>query len=177
MADATWNSLSHGEVADVYAFALTHRGAAIHVELKNSGPSGSSASNEGLAILKCTDKLVRAREVLATLGAPQHDPTLLMSDSDPALRTAAGQSTAARTRHELRRTAIVTGRVADATCRLAHVPDGGNVVDWMTKWVKWEKLRSSLEYLTGERSRLLHATGEHATAAYHALVALVRTWR
>jgi len=119
---------------------------------------------------------VRAREVLATLGVPQHEPTLLMSDSDPALRTAAGQSTAARTRHELRRTAIVTGRVADDTCRLAHVPDGGNVVDWMTKWVKWEKLRSSLEYLTGERSRLLHATGDRATAAYHALVAQVRTW-
>ena len=70
----------------------------------------------------------------------------------------------------------VTGRVTDDLCRLAHVPDGGNVVDWMTKWVKWEKLRSSLEYLTGERSRLLHATGAHALAAYHALVAHVRGW-
>ena len=176
-SDATWNAMSNaGVVADVLAFALTHRGAAIHIELKNAGASGSSAGQEGLAILKCTDKLIRAREVLAACGAPQDAATLLMSDSDPALRTAAGQSTASRTRHDLRRTAIVTGRVRDGECTLAHIPDEGNMVDWMTKWVKMEKLRNSLEFLTGERSRLLHMAGDATSAAFHAMVLLVRSW-
>ena len=110
--DASWNCLTtEGVVADVYAFALTHRGAAIHVELKNLGATGSSAGAEALAILKTTDKLVRARDVFGALGYTPAGPTLLMSDSDPALRTTAGESTASRMRHELRRLAIVTQRV------------------------------------------------------------------
>ena len=104
---------------------------------------------------------------------------LLISDSDPALRTAAGESTATRMRHELRRLAIVTQRVREGECVLAHVPDAGNMVDWMTKWVKHEKLRASLAFLTGERSRLLHqaAGGDSGTvAAYHAFLARVDAW-
>ena len=110
--DATWNRLTpEGEVVDVCAFALTHRGAAIMVELKNIGATGSSAAAEGLGILKTTDKIIRARDVYGALGTPILGPTLLISDSDPALRTAAGESTATRMRHELRRLAIVTQRV------------------------------------------------------------------
>ena len=82
-------------------------------------------------------------------------------------------------RHELRRLAIVTQRVRDGACVLAHVPDAGNMVDWMTKWVKAEKLLASIAFLTGERSRVLHqAVGGdgRALAAYHALVAHADTW-
>ena len=178
--DASWNRLTNeGVVADVYAFMLSHRGAAIHIELKNLGATGSSAAAEGLGILKTTDKLMRARDVLAALNCAPQGPTLLMSDSDPALRTTAGESTAARMRHELRRLAIVTQRVRDGACVLAHVPDAGNMVDWMTKWVKAEKLLASIAFLTGERSRVLHqAVGGdgRALAAYHALVAHADTW-
>ena len=117
--------------------------------------------------------------MLGALGYTPTGPTLLMSDSDPALRTTAGESTASRMRHELRRLAIVTQRVRDGSCALAHVPDAGNVVDWMTKWVKFEKLLASLEFLTGERSRLLHqavAGDARAVAAFHAFVAHVDAW-
>ena len=122
---------------------------------------------------------MRARDVYGALGVPLLGPTLLMSDSDPALRTTAGESTASRMRHELLRLAIVTQRVRDGACVLAHVPDAGNMVDWMTKWVKAEKLLASIAFLTGERSRLLHqAVGGDArsVAAFHALVAHADAW-
>ena len=180
VCDASWNCLAaDATTADVCAFALTFRGAAIHLELKNLGATGSSAGAEGLTILKATDKLVRARDVFGALGVSLGGPTLLMSDSDPALRTTAGESTAARMRHELRRLAIVTQRVRDGACVLAHVPDAGNAVDWMTKWVKAEKLLASLAFLTGERSRLLHQAVEGDTlaiAAFHALVLHADAW-
>ena len=180
VCDASWNCLTaECEVADTYAFALTHRGAAIHVELKNLGASGSSAAAEAVAILKTSDKLLRARDVYGALGFPIEGPTFLLSDSDPALRTTAGESTSSRMRHELRRLAIVTQRVRDGACVLAHLPDAGNMVDWMTKWVKMEKLLASLAFLAGERSRLLHqaAGGDaRAVAGFHALVAHVDAW-
>ena len=122
---------------------------------------------------------MRARDVLAALSYAQSGPTLLMSDSDPALRTTAGESTAARMRHELRRLAIVTQRVREGACVLAHVPDAGNMVDWMTKWVKHEKLIASLAFSTGERSRVLHqAVGgdSRALAAFHALILHADSW-
>ena len=128
-------------------------------------------------MLKATDKGLRARDVLACLGYPQEHPTLVLSDSDAALRTAAGESTAARLRHDLRRKAILTQRVVDGDFVLAHVPDAGNVVDWMTKWVKHEKLLASLAFLTGAKARALHeAAGVHALASYNAMVASVHDW-
>jgi hypothetical protein len=84
-------------------------------------------------------------------------PTLLMSDAETCLRTAAGRAASQRLRHALRRAAIVTERVRDELIELAHLPDAANVVhDFLTKWVTLEKIKASVAYLTGELARAAH---------------------
>ena len=70
----------------------------------------------------------------------------------------------------------MTRRVEKGAISLAHLPDAGNYVDWMTKWVKESKLRSSLAFLTGERSKELHTQHNVTLAAFTALVDRVDEW-
>ena len=164
-ADATWNRGPSGDM-DVYALALTHRGASVLSMLKMAGViCGSSASIEGLALLKLSDWTVYARVVTARYGFAQEGPTVLLSDSESGLKAASGETSVSKMKHELRRSAIVTARVRDGEVVLAHVPDVANFVDFWTKWVSEQKVEQSLAYLTGERSRLAHATGTAEAAA------------
>ena len=152
-SDVTWSRGEDG-TDDVMAFTLGHNGAAVTVELKKCGVVlGGSAAGEMLALLKCSDKAMAARIIAARLGKPPDGPTLIISDCDPAVRTMHGEATVARLKHELRRAAIVTERVREGEVKLAHVPDPGMVVDFLTKWVKTDKVEASIAYLTGKAAR------------------------
>ena len=114
IGDTTWNGAdADGKCCDVYALSVNINGASVCVEVKRTDVAGSSAEQEGLVLLKLSDKVVWLRHVAAKYGMPQDGPTPLHSDCDAALRVAAGQSSAARLRHALRRSAIVTHRVRD----------------------------------------------------------------
>ena len=149
ISDATWSRGGEGS-CDVYALALTIRGAAILVERKKSPIiAGSSAEMEGLALLKLSDKAIWARIVAAKLGFNVDSPTMLLCDAEAALRAAMGEASVARLKHAMRRAAIVRQRVAEEEVALCHVPDAANVVDIFTKWVKEEKFEQMLAYLNG----------------------------
>ena len=79
-----------------------------------------------------------------------------MSDSDGSLRVAAGETSANRLRHALRRTSQVTQRLRAQEVRLAHLPDAANHVDMFTKWVNAAKLATSIAYLSGAVARAEH---------------------
>ena len=90
------------------------------------------------------------------MGAKIDGPTMLLCDAEAALRTAAGETSAAWLKHVLRRSAIVTAHYYEKAIGLAHIPDATNAVDWLTKWVSKEKLEASLRYLTGAITRAAH---------------------
>ena len=80
-------------------------------------------------------------------------PTVLIADSEAALRAVAGEASMARLKHTLRRAAIVRQRLLENEICLAHVPDAGNVVDMFTKWLDSKKVEMSLAYLSGGAGR------------------------
>ena len=165
--DATWGKLARGpddvkgeptlKPADEYAFVLTHNGGAVALELKLIKLAmGCSGETEGYASLRCSDKLMEGRVCLANFGRPQHDPTLLLSDNDANLRIAAGEASAQRLRHALRRWWVVTARVRGRELRLGHLPDGDNYIDYATKFVSKDKEDASVAYISNSRSRAAH---------------------
>jgi hypothetical protein len=85
---------------------------------------------------------------------------MLLCDAEAALRVAAGESSAARLRHALRRSAIVTQRVRADECALAHVPDAAQVVDFLTKWKDDAKVDASIAYLGGFLARAATEMGK-----------------
>ena len=134
-------------------WAHVHRAAPVRERAKNGsrvhhgGRVGVVEIQRARRVLKVADKAVYMRAVVARCGKPQEGPTTLLCDAVAALRVAAGESSAARLRHALRRSAIVTQRVRDDELALAHLPDACQVVDFLTKWVDAAKEEASLAYL------------------------------
>ena len=158
--DATWSRGELGD-ADVYCLCLTHNGALIGLWLKIAGViCGSSAEIEGLGVLKLTDIAVYGRIAADRLNGYIDGPTRILCDAEAALRAASGETSVARLKHTLRRTAIVTQRVRNDEVDLCHIPDVANWVDIFTKWTKSEKVEAAIAYMTGALARALHADGQ-----------------
>jgi len=153
------------------ALAVTINGGAVLIELKMTGSfAPSSAEQEALAMLKLSHKLVYLRTVAARCGKVQLRPSMLLCDAAASLRVAAGEISAARLRHALRQTAIITQRVRADEVTLAHVPDACQVVDFLTKWVSPAKEEVSLAYLCNFAAR---AAVEHGASEASAAVAML----
>ena len=58
-----------------------------------------------------------------------------------------------RCRHALRRYQIIQERVKSGKVTISHVPDVENPADFLTKWVKKDKLRQSIDYFTNAHAR------------------------
>ena len=154
-SDATWSAGEEGDM-DVYALALTHNGAAIIIELKKIGvATGCSAAAELLGMLKLVFKAQYGRTLLMRLGVKLGGPTPVLCDNDATLRVAHGEATVSRLKHELRRAAIVTQYVHEGDVALVHVPDAANYVDFLTKWLKADKVEASVNFLTGAKARAM----------------------
>ena len=171
--DATWNlselpegyeamELYEMELAskpkDVFALAITARGALVLEKLQNIGVyCGSSAQTELLGLLKLSDLMVTARLLWCRLGHSVDEPSTLVCDAEAALRASAGETGVLRLKHMLRRVAIIVQRVRAGELQLAHIPDAAQYVDFLTKWVDKGKLRASIDFLTGAAARARHA--------------------
>ena len=84
-------------------------------------------------------------------------PMMLLCDASSALRVAAGEGSAARLKFELQRTAQVTHRLRNGNVSLAHVPDAGQYMDFMTKFLKdGDKVEQSIAFLCGFHARAAH---------------------
>ena len=89
------------------------------------------------------------------------------------------EQAAARLKHELRRSAIVSARVREMIIKLAHIPDATQYVDFFTKWVSERKVEASLAVLTGSLARAAHAdaaTVQSLNAAIANVMAMIAGW-
>ena len=164
-SDASWSLGPRGDL-DVYAWALTLGGGSVAERLcKLHLVLGSSTETEGVGQLKLSDSVLYARDCTAAYGYPQPGPTMIASDSEPSLRIANGQATAARTKHALRRYAIIQQRVFGRHVRLGYLEDAYNWVDFMTKWMDLKKVEMSVAYLSGKMARMLYFGGKEPKPA------------
>ena len=170
--DATWSNVDiDGNVCDTYALSMSANGSSVLNVLKSIGVcTASSAEAEGLGLLKLTDLSIYGRMVWARLGRALGGPTVLLCDAEAALRTASGQTSAARLRHALRRSVLVTQRVRDEEVSLVHLADTCQFVDFFTKWVDEKKFEKSVGYLVGATAYAAFFGGD-ATGAALAMVA------
>ena len=53
-----------------------------------------------------------------------------------------------RSRHFLRRYAVLKQRIAEGEVTMRHVPDEHMCADFLTKWINAAKVRSSIQYIT-----------------------------
>ena len=134
--------------------------------------SSASAAAEGWGVLRGAETAVGARHTLAMLGHAQESPTLLASDSEPAVRSVAGETTKLRAKHAARRDAVTRYWVRAGEIMLAHVPGSANVVDFLTKWLKRDLVEGALQYLTGARSRI-EGVSRAVVEEYHVMCAMM----
>ena len=97
------------------------------------------------------------------MGNVLDSPTRVLCDAEAALRPASGETSVARLKHALRRSAIVNQRVRSGEVELCHLPDAGNWTDVFTKWVKRDKFDRCMAYLRGALARAAFA-GDEAIA-------------
>ena len=80
-------------------------------------------------------------------------PTLLGTDNLANFKVATGVGCPTRSRHFLRRYFVLKRRIASGDVTMLHVPDAQMPADCLTKWLGADKVRASVEYMTGKRAQ------------------------
>ena len=68
-----------------------------------------------------------------------------------------------RSRHFLRRYAVLKQRIAQGEVTMRHVPDEHMAADFLTKWAGGDKLRRSLRYVTNTWRSHEASVAEHSS--------------
>ena len=146
MADATWGD------RNVYGLLITFAGGAVyHVTKKIALIVDSSMETEAIASAKAGEQVEVAREVLRAFGIAPTRPTLIGTDNLANFKVATGIGCPSRSRHFLRRYFVLKRRIASGDVTMLHVPDVQMPADCLTKWLGRDKIRASVEYMTGKR--------------------------
>ena len=137
---------------DLIAYVLTYNGAQVETCTKRVGvESESSQHTEGVASVKCSSRILYARTVLAALGVPCGEPTVLLTDNKANMLVANDAGSSVRSRHFLRMYRLLQQRIGDGDIAIKHVPDAENPADALTKWIDVNKFEKCVAYMAGER--------------------------
>lgn len=155
--DATWNN----EI-DRYGIIILYRGAAVFFETKKViGVNSSSTENEGIAGMRCSERVRTCLDIAENLEGRAHEgPVLIGCDNSATVGIVNGIASPGRIKHILRRFKVIQQRVQKNEIKLYHVPDEDNPADFLTKWTSKAKVDASVAYLSGTRS-LGSNTAEH----------------
>jgi hypothetical protein len=147
--DATWGVVREEKMDDTYGLLITKGGASILSKCKGLGfiPETSMDAEFG-ATRQLTNSIEYHNAIEVALGNADGQPTLCTTDNKANQLVAGGESSAARSRHALRRYMIIQQRIARGDVVLRHVPDPENPADFLTKWVDKIKFERSIEYAT-----------------------------
>ena len=104
--------------------------------------------SEAIASAKGGEIIAYVREVLRAFGVPLTEPTLLGTDNLSNLKIATGVGCPTRSRHFLRRYAVLRQRLAEGEVVMAHVRDEHMSADFLTKWSTGSKAKRSIRYVT-----------------------------
>ena len=86
------------------------------------------------------------------LGVPPDGPTLIGTDNLANQRVATTVGSPTRSKHFLRRYAVLKQRIAQGECVLKHVKGLEMPADFLTKWVGRPQLERALQYATNYRN-------------------------
>jgi hypothetical protein len=107
----------------------------------------SSTEAEYIAICVCSSKIAWARQVLADVGLPQLQPTIVYEDNQPCIDLAHNAILSERTMHVDVKYHKIRERIKDSILQILPIPTDVNVADTMTKplaRVKFELFRAQL---------------------------------
>ena len=121
---------------------------------------------EAVGTTRAADIVSYAREILRALGVPATAPTLIGTDNLANQRVASGEGSPTKSKHFLRRYFVLKQRIASSEVIVRHVPDEHMPADFLTKWLRVDKLERSLKYVTGSTTaRSSEAVARQAAAS------------
>jgi hypothetical protein len=147
MADA-----AKGEVP-VYAYAVTCNGGVIaHGTKKIAGLVPNTCLLEAKGSTYASEYVELGRNAMVVFGSPCKAPTLLGTDNSSHLSIALGTaSTPARAKPDLLAWASIKDRIYRKVLAMGKVATDVMSVDFMTKWIKHDKMEEQLAYLINSR--------------------------
>ena len=124
----------------------------------------SSAETEAIATAKAGELIETARNVLTAMGHAPVSATFLGTDNSANASLASGRANPSRLRHAARRYTAFLQRVSRGAVEVGHVRDEENPSDFLTKFLKKDKVRRSLEFATNARNFVPQLAGSRAPA-------------
>ena len=136
----------------IYAYAHTYNGAVLcHGVRRIHDVCVSSCHAEMRGSKEAADLGEVARNALTTMGRPMDGPTVLGTDNSAHLDITMGTANPQRVKPSLVHWASLKDRVRRQIVLLAKVLTDSMPVDFMTKWMKAEKVKAQIAYLTNSR--------------------------
>ena len=124
-------------------FLSRDAGAVIARSTKDKSVSLSSTESEIKALVEGVKDLIWLRGLLAELGYPQSEPSIVYQDNKSAIRICEKVGSESKTRHIINRINFVRQEVANNTIRLVYIPTEEMVADILTA----ARDRGPFEYL------------------------------
>ena len=141
MADTTTSARA------VYAYLVTHNGGALaHGTKKIDGVLPNSCFSEMKGSTKCSELAEIASNTLRIMGHPQ-DEIIIGTDNSANLSLALGTATPSRSKPDLINWAPLRDRIKRKVISMAKVDTASMPVDFMTKWIKYDKMQQQLNYM------------------------------
>ena len=141
MADTTTSARA------VYAYVITHNGGAIaHGTKKVDGVLTSSCFSEMKGSTKCSELVEVASNALRIMGHAQED-IIVGTDNSANLSLALGTAMPSRSKPELINWAPLRDRIKRKVISMTKVDTASMPVDFMTKWIKYDKMQQQLNYV------------------------------
>ena len=116
-----------------YCFFLTRDSGAISARsMKDKSVSLSSTESEIKALVEAIKEAIWLRAILAELGFPQLEPTVIYQDNTSSIRLCEKVGSETRTRHIVNRINFVREMIETGVVRLVHCPTEHMVADMLT---------------------------------------------
>jgi len=134
---------------DLYGVLVTYCGGAVMHKVRKLGANVASVHEaEGIGSQKGSEFAIHASEIALGLDDPPAGPILVGTDNFSNALVASTWGSASRSRHFYRRYYALIQHVKDGDVIIGYVADAHNPADFLTKWVKKDKLNLSIAYLT-----------------------------
>ena len=105
----------------------------------------SSTESEICALTECITYIIWLRALLALLGHPQLNPTVVYQDNEAAIRIQnTGTGTFKRSKHLIAKQCFITQHINDGAITLQKIHTSDMVVDMLTKVLPGPQLRSNM---------------------------------
>ena len=136
----------------IYAYAVTYNGGVVaHGVKKIAGLVPSSCLSECKGSTYASEWIEVARNALKVFGRPPQTPSVVGTDNAANLAIAMRSATPARSKPDLAKWASLHDRIDRKLMTMSKVDTTVMPVDFMTKWLKRERMLEQLAYIINSR--------------------------